>query len=175
VREQTTISDVPAFGKPTYDNRVAFAAELIDLARRAPSAGNTQACAFVVLEGDETARLWDVTLPAPRRAVRGRDQREPHVSQSSVHRLLACLLAFVVGMPDAYSMERADGTMSRIPGANHEQADDIRNGDFSSDHGSDGECPDPFGSPVDAAGHPAEPRHRRYREARAVHAARRRR
>jgi nitroreductase len=41
---------------------------LIDLARRAPSAGNTQPWAFVVLEGDQTARLWDVTLPADRRA-----------------------------------------------------------------------------------------------------------
>ena len=42
---------------------------LIDLARRAPSAGNTQACEFVVLEGAATARLWDVTLPpGPRRA-----------------------------------------------------------------------------------------------------------
>ncbi len=41
---------------------------LIDLARRAPSAGNTRPAAFVVLEGDETARLWDVTLPPERRA-----------------------------------------------------------------------------------------------------------
>jgi nitroreductase len=41
--------------------------ELLDLARRAPSAGNTQPWHFVVLEGDQTARLWDVTLPAPRR------------------------------------------------------------------------------------------------------------
>ncbi|HEY8525924.1 MAG TPA: nitroreductase family protein [Acidimicrobiales bacterium] len=40
---------------------------LIDLARRAPSAGNTQASAFVVLEGEQTARLWDVTLPPERR------------------------------------------------------------------------------------------------------------
>jgi nitroreductase len=40
---------------------------LLDLARRAPSAGNTQACAFVVLEGAATASLWDVTLPAERR------------------------------------------------------------------------------------------------------------
>jgi nitroreductase len=40
---------------------------LIDLARRAPSAGNTQPWAFVVLEGAETARLWDVTLPPARR------------------------------------------------------------------------------------------------------------
>lgn len=41
--------------------------ELIDLARRAPSAGNTQPWAFVVLEGEQTARLWDVTLPPERR------------------------------------------------------------------------------------------------------------
>jgi nitroreductase len=40
---------------------------LLDLARRAPSAGNTQACAFVVLEGEATARLWDITLPPERR------------------------------------------------------------------------------------------------------------
>jgi nitroreductase len=41
---------------------------LIDGARRAPSAGNTQPWAFVILEGAQTARLWDVTLPAARRA-----------------------------------------------------------------------------------------------------------
>jgi nitroreductase len=37
-------------------------------ALRAPSAGNTQATELVVLRGPaETARYWDVTLPAPRR------------------------------------------------------------------------------------------------------------
>ena len=41
---------------------------LLDLARRSPSAGNTQPWAFVVLEGAQTAELWDVTLPADRRA-----------------------------------------------------------------------------------------------------------
>src|SRR5918993_947020 len=41
---------------------------LLDLARRVPSAGNSQGVAFVVLEGSDTARLWDVTLPAERRA-----------------------------------------------------------------------------------------------------------
>jgi len=42
---------------------------LVDLARRAPSAGNSQGRAFVVLSGpEETARYWDVTLPAERRA-----------------------------------------------------------------------------------------------------------
>ncbi len=41
---------------------------LIDLARRAPSAGNSQGWAFVVLEGaDQTARYWDVALPLERR------------------------------------------------------------------------------------------------------------
>jgi nitroreductase len=41
---------------------------LIAGALRAPSAGNTRATAFVVLEGGDTARLWDATLPAERRA-----------------------------------------------------------------------------------------------------------
>lgn len=45
----------------------ALVDELIDLARRAPSAGNTQPWSFVVLEGAQTARLWDVTLPGGRR------------------------------------------------------------------------------------------------------------
>jgi nitroreductase len=40
---------------------------LLDLARRAPSAGNSQPWHFVVLEGEATARLWDVTLPRGRR------------------------------------------------------------------------------------------------------------
>jgi nitroreductase len=41
---------------------------LLDLARRSPAAGNTAALAWLVLEGDDAARYWDVTLPAPRRA-----------------------------------------------------------------------------------------------------------
>src|SRR5688572_2086297 len=40
---------------------------LIDLARRAPSAGNAQGTAWVVLHGEETARYWDVALPPERR------------------------------------------------------------------------------------------------------------
>src|SRR4051794_19138182 len=47
----------------------AVVEELIDLARRAPSAGNSQGMAYVVLEGAEVARYWDVTLPPERRAV----------------------------------------------------------------------------------------------------------
>jgi nitroreductase len=41
---------------------------LIDLARRAPSAGNSQGWAFVVLEGrEQTDRYWSITLPPERR------------------------------------------------------------------------------------------------------------
>jgi len=42
--------------------------ELCDLARRAPSAGNTAGVEFLVLEGEGTAVYWDVTLPSGRRA-----------------------------------------------------------------------------------------------------------
>lgn len=43
--------------------------QLIDLARRSPSAGNTQPWSFVVLEGrEQVGRLWDVTFPASRRS-----------------------------------------------------------------------------------------------------------
>jgi len=41
---------------------------VLDAARRAPSAGNSQGWAFVVLEGDQTRKFWDVTLPEERRA-----------------------------------------------------------------------------------------------------------
>lgn len=42
---------------------------LLDLARRGPSAGNTQATGFVVLDRPEaTARYWARTLPPERRA-----------------------------------------------------------------------------------------------------------
>lgn len=43
--------------------------EMLDLARRAPSAGNTQAVEFIVLDRPETvARYWDTTLPPAKRA-----------------------------------------------------------------------------------------------------------
>jgi nitroreductase len=42
--------------------------QLLDAARRAPSAGNAQGWAFVVLEGADTAKFWDITLPVDRRA-----------------------------------------------------------------------------------------------------------
>lgn len=56
---------VRAFTDEPVDPAVVDA--LVDLARRAPSAGHSQGWAFVVLAGDETARYWDVTLPAERR------------------------------------------------------------------------------------------------------------
>ena len=40
---------------------------LVDLASRAPSAGKTQGWHLVVLEGAQTERFWDATLPAVRR------------------------------------------------------------------------------------------------------------
>jgi nitroreductase len=45
---------------------------VLDAGRRAPSAGHSQGWAFVVLEGSaETARYWDITLPAERREEMG--------------------------------------------------------------------------------------------------------
>jgi nitroreductase len=41
--------------------------ELVELASRAPSAGKTQGWHLVVLEGSDTARFWDITLPSVRR------------------------------------------------------------------------------------------------------------
>ena len=41
--------------------------DICDLARRAPTAGNTPGVEFLVLEGSGTAAYWDVTLPPERR------------------------------------------------------------------------------------------------------------
>ena len=41
--------------------------EICDLARRAPSAGNTAGVEFLVLEGAATTDYWDVTLPVEKR------------------------------------------------------------------------------------------------------------
>ena len=40
---------------------------LVDLASRSPSAGKTQGWHLVVLEGADTMRYWDITLPAEKR------------------------------------------------------------------------------------------------------------
>ncbi|HEX2576273.1 MAG TPA: nitroreductase family protein [Aquihabitans sp.] len=65
---------------------------LCDLARRAPSAGNSQATAFLVLD-DHAARnqYWALTLPEPRRAT----FRWPGL-------LAAPVLVVVAVRPDAY-------------------------------------------------------------------------
>jgi nitroreductase len=41
---------------------------LVDLASRAPSAGKTQGWHLVVLEGEQTRRFWDISLPVEKRA-----------------------------------------------------------------------------------------------------------
>ncbi|MGQ0830176.1 MAG: nitroreductase family protein [Microthrixaceae bacterium] len=72
---------------------------LIDLARRAPSAGNTQGLSFVVLHGAaETERYWDVTLPADRRAA----FRWPSLVDAPV-------LVVVLVRPDAWPERYAEG------------------------------------------------------------------
>jgi len=52
---------------PTRPVPQPLLAELVDLASRAPSAGKTQGWHLVLLEGAQTARFWDLTLPSPRR------------------------------------------------------------------------------------------------------------
>ncbi|NNE94498.1 MAG: nitroreductase family protein [Acidimicrobiales bacterium] len=42
-------------------------AEMLDLARKAPSAGQTASTEFVVLTGTDRRRYWDTTLPGDRR------------------------------------------------------------------------------------------------------------
>jgi nitroreductase len=56
---------VRAFDSRPIDNDVLD--EILDVARRAPSAGNTQGWVFVVLEGEDTKKFWDITLPEDRR------------------------------------------------------------------------------------------------------------
>ncbi len=45
----------------------ALIAGLVDLASRAPSAGKSQGWHLVVLEGSQTERFWEITLPPMRR------------------------------------------------------------------------------------------------------------
>jgi len=55
-----------AFSPEPIDPSVVDA--LVDLASRAPSAGKTQGWHLVVLEGEQTNRFWDISLPAAKRA-----------------------------------------------------------------------------------------------------------
>ena len=55
----------------SFDSRPVAAEvlhDIVSLAARAPSAGKTQGWHLVVLEGQDTSRFWDITLPAERRA-----------------------------------------------------------------------------------------------------------
>lgn len=64
---------------------------MVDLAARAPSAGKTQGWHLVVLEGADTARYWDITLPAEKRA-----------TFRWQHLLDAPVLMIALADPDAY-------------------------------------------------------------------------
>lgn len=46
----------------------ALVDSLVDLASRAPSAGKTQGWHLVVLEGEQTRRFWDISLPVAKRS-----------------------------------------------------------------------------------------------------------
>ena len=76
--------------------------EILDNARRAPSAGNTQACEFLVLEGPEdVARYWSTTLPTPRQAT--------FRWQGLLH---APVLVVITTSPSAYVERYAEGDKS---------------------------------------------------------------
>ena len=64
---------------------------IVDLAARAPSAGKTQGWHLIVLEGADTARYWDVTLP-----------RERRDGFAWPHLLDAPVVMVVLADPDAY-------------------------------------------------------------------------
>lgn len=58
---------VRAFTRDPVDAEVVD--HLVDLARRAPSAGNSQGMAYLALEGaEQTSRYWDITLPEEKRS-----------------------------------------------------------------------------------------------------------
>jgi nitroreductase len=71
--------------------------ELVELAARAPSAGKAQGWSLLVLEGDETARFWDCTLPPERRAAFRWQQL-----------LDAPVIALAFAEPDAYVARYAE-------------------------------------------------------------------
>ncbi len=52
---------VRAFTDETLDD--ALVEQLLDLCRRAPSAGNSQPLSFLVLRGDDVDRYWTTTMP----------------------------------------------------------------------------------------------------------------
>jgi nitroreductase len=75
---------------------------VLALAVRVPSAGNAQGLDLVVLEGDQTARYWDVSLPQPRRA-----------AFAWPGLLRAPVLVIPVGDPSAYVRRYAEPDKAR--------------------------------------------------------------
>jgi nitroreductase len=71
--------------------------QLVDLASRAPSAGKAQGWHLLVLQGDETAGFWDLTLPPAERASFG----WPGLLDAPV-------VALVLADPDAYVARYAE-------------------------------------------------------------------
>ena len=63
----------------------------------APSAGKTQGWHLVVLEGEETSRFWDITLPTMRRG-----------SFRWQHLLDAPVIALALADPRAYTARYAE-------------------------------------------------------------------
>jgi nitroreductase len=87
---------------------------VLDAARRAPSAGNAQGWVFVVLEGDDTRKFWDVTLPEERRE----SFRWQHLLDAPVVILpLASREAYLTrySEPDKISTGLADPTRWPVP------------------------------------------------------------
>src|SRR5215207_374603 len=74
---------------------------VLDAARRAPSAGNSQGLDLVVLAGpEETARYWDVALPAGPARVRFRWQGLLAAQVLVLHVVAAGAYADRYGEPD---------------------------------------------------------------------------
>ena len=87
---------------------------VLDTARRAPSAGNAQGWVFVVLEGEDTRKFWDVTLPEERRET----FRWQHLLDAPVVILpLASREAYLTrySEPDKISTGLADPTRWPVP------------------------------------------------------------
>ncbi len=76
--------------------------DLLEIARRGPSAGNTAAVEFLVLTGDETEHYWSTTMTAAKRASFG----HPGLFRAPV-------LVVVVTRPEAYAERYAEPDKAR--------------------------------------------------------------
>lgn len=89
-----------AFSTESVDPAVVDS--LVDLASRAPSAGKTQGWHLVVLEGEQTKRFWDISLPAAKRA-----------SFRWTHLLDAPIIALPLADASAYTARYAEPDKAR--------------------------------------------------------------